>query len=398
MEVFKKNKHFLKRPLSLITLVCCLISSFSTFANQYRIDVLEELSTFDSTNIVSFILVPSVISINGWQSTLLKNLPIKNQVQLFTRHKVLPSLFDLTNKQFLALKAVKKLPTTTENSPNDDNQNNITEDSNTNAYGTLLLTLFFIVMAAIFYRLRPRNQSTKAQLKKQLARFELNETKNTLYFYKRHQTKINSQLAISHIVKSEIFLNNASLNIINKNINSGFNLQKESKLRVNFTSEYRNKLVDNEIRQVHLYLTDNEGKIHIICLYLRTGNQRFTRTAFFDILDNLVDWCWFIAKNLNPKSTEKRKIKVLVAQPSTKVPSIAQNKITPKASELDTKADKEITEKAEKDSELHNIAVHDTELINSLDKLANLKQKGFLSEEEFSLAKAKILLDITRNK
>jgi len=49
-------------------------------------------------------------------------------------------------------------------------------------------------------------------------------------------------------------------------------------------------------------------------------------------------------------------------------------------------------------SELHDIAIHDTELINSLDKLANLKQQGFLTEEEFSLAKAKILVDITRSK
>ena len=48
--------------------------------------------------------------------------------------------------------------------------------------------------------------------------------------------------------------------------------------------------------------------------------------------------------------------------------------------------------------ELHNIAMHDSELINSLDKLAELKQKGFLTSEEFSLAKSKILSDITDNK
>ena len=48
--------------------------------------------------------------------------------------------------------------------------------------------------------------------------------------------------------------------------------------------------------------------------------------------------------------------------------------------------------------ELHNITIHDSELINSLDRLADLKQKGFLNEEEFSLAKAKILSDITDNK
>ena len=48
--------------------------------------------------------------------------------------------------------------------------------------------------------------------------------------------------------------------------------------------------------------------------------------------------------------------------------------------------------------ELHDIAVHDSELINALDKLVNLKQKGFLTDEEFSLAKAKILSDMTSNK
>ncbi|NQZ22455.1 MAG: SHOCT domain-containing protein [Colwellia sp.] len=322
-------------------------------------------------------------------------LPLKNEVRLFTDHQNEPLLFDITNKQLLIFTNLEKSPSSTKNRPNEESAKETTENESTNAYSTLLLTLFFIVTVVIFYRLVPGNKATKKQLKKQFARFEIDKTKNIVSFYKRHQIEIDSQLAITDIVESELLLNNYSLNIINVDSDNGYSLAKENKTRSSFTGEHRNKLIEDEIRQVHLSLTDNKGKSYIVCMYLRKGNQRFTKTNFFDILEKMIDWNWIIAKQLNPQATEKRKIVVLTSQPATKTVSLIAKK------NPSTKPEPVIELKAERthtNSELHNIAVHDTELINSLDKLANLKQQGFLTEEEFSLAKAKILVDITRNK
>ena len=321
-------------------------------------------------------------------------IPIENKVKLLADQLGEPLLFDLTNKKLLTFSAVEILPPAAEDNINNEDLEKITKDKNSDTYGSLLLIIFVMVMAVIFYRLRPINKAAKAQLNKQFARFNMDDSKIMLSFYKRHQPEVDSRLAVADIVESEISLNN-----INGNNDNGYNLQQESRLRASFVSEHRNKLIDDQIRQVHLSLTDKNGKVHIVCMYLRKGNQRFTKAKFFDILENILDWNWFIAKQLNPQATEKRKIKVLATSPSAKVISQAQHKdqIANQEKELEAKLKQERADKAEINNELHNIAVHDSELINSLDKLANLKQKGFLSDEEFSLAKAKILVDITRN-
>ena len=41
-----------------------------------------------------------------------------------------------------------------------------------------------------------------------------------------------------------------------------------------------------------------------------------------------------------------------------------------------------------------NTGLIDTELVNALEKLVRLKQQGFLSSEEFSQAKAKLLKNL----
>jgi hypothetical protein len=322
-------------------------------------------------------------------------LPLKNEIRLFTDHQNEPLLFDVTNKQLLTFTNVEKSPSSTKNRLNEETDKATTEDESTSAYSTLLLILFFMVVAVICYRLMPKNKATKIKLRRQFARFEIDKNKNMVSFYKRHQTEVDSQLAIADIVESEVLLNNFSLNIINAEPDNGYNLQEENKTRAGFTGEHRNKLIDDEIRQVHLSLTDKSGKIYIVCMYLRTGNQRFTKVKFFDILEKMIDWNWFIAKVLNPQATEERKVEVLTTKPPTKVaPKVMKKQIfTEPEPEIKLKQDT-----TKRNSELHNIAVHDSEMINSLDKLADLKQKGFLTEEEFSLAKAKILVDITRNK
>jgi hypothetical protein len=322
-------------------------------------------------------------------------LPLKNKIRLFTDHQNEPLLFDVTNKQLLTFTNVEKSPSSTKNRLNEESEKATTEDESASAYSTLLLILFFMVAAVIFYRLMPRNKATENQLRKQFARFEIDKNKSMVSFYKRHQTEVDSQLAITDIVESEVLLNNFRINIINSDNDNGYNLQEENKTRTGFAREYRNKLIDNEIRQVHLSLTDKNGKIYIVCMYLRKGNQRFTRVNFFDNLEKIIDWNWFIANELNQQATEKRKIEVVMTQPPTKIIPKVTKKNTPTKPEPEIELEQEALKK---NSELHDIAIHDSELISSLDKLANLKQKGFLSEEEYSAAKAKILLDITSNK
>lgn len=315
----------------------------------------------------------------------------KNKVSLLFDHNGEPLLLDLTNKQLLSVKAI---PLKSDNSKRIQVENKSDEQSaplNNSAYGKLLLTLFILVVAVVFYRLRLKTVNQKAKLRGMFARFELDTSQTTVSFYKRHQSEIDSQLAIADIVKSEIWVNDSNVSIINEDIDHGYNEQCENKLRLSFNQAHRHKLINDETRQVLLYLTDKNAKTYVVCLYFRKGNQRLTKAKYFDILESLIDWSWFIASQLNPEATTVRPLKVTIVKSAIKK-VFKKKKAEPKS--IDASVIKEPLPSKQTAAVLHDIVVHDSELISSLDKLVDLKQQGFLTDEEFSLAKAKILSDM----
>jgi hypothetical protein len=323
-----------------------------------------------------------------------KQLSPKNKVSLLFDHIGEPLLLDITDKKLLSISANQETTGNDDAPQTEKKQDEQSNAVNSNAYGKLLLTLFVLVLAVVFYWLRPKRNSAKVKLRSQFARFELDDKKSTLSFYKRHQSEVDSQIDIANIVKSEVFLNDNKVSIINEDADHGYSEEQENQLRLNFAQVHRHKLIDKEIRQVNLYLTDKSAKTYVICLYLRKGNQRLTKAKYFDTLETIIDWSWFIASQLNPEATATRPIKAPVDKRPIKKVQNNKPKTKPVINqEIEVlKANKQTTE------ELHNISIHDSELINSLDKLADLKQKGFLTDEEFSLAKAKILSDMTNNK
>jgi hypothetical protein len=360
-----------------------------------------QLAKLNTTpNIIKTKEEPSVTTIE-----LLNNgeLASQSKISLFFDHANEPLILDHTRKQLLSM-TVNQTLVDNDNS-NDkkvqiaDSQDEQTSPESSNTYGKLLFILLLLILSAVFYQLRPKRNAAKVKLRNQFARFELDDTETTLSFYKRHQSEIDSQLNTADIIKSEVFLNDNSVCIINKDNGNGFNEQRENQLRLSFTQAHRHKLIDKEIRQVNLYLTDKDAKTHVICLYLRKGNQRLTKAKYFDTLETAIDWSWFIANQLNPADTGIRAVKeTVINKPRAKVhtkPKVSPVN-APKSESKTEPKEPEIIKKTQE--ELHDIAVHDSELINALDKLVNLKQQGFLTDEEFSLAKAKILSDMASNK
>ncbi|NQZ87285.1 MAG: SHOCT domain-containing protein [Colwellia sp.] len=319
-----------------------------------------------------------------------EELAPQSNVSLHFDHAGEPLLLDSTKKQLLSITTVQLKTDGNNNVQTEDTQAEQPSEENNSAYGKLLLTLFILVLSVVFYRLRPQKNSVIVKLRNQFARFELDDTKTTLSFYKRHQSKIDSHLLVSDIINSEIVLNDKNISTINKDTDNSFNEQRESQLRLSFSQAHRHKLIGNDIRQVTLYITDKSTKTHVVSLYLRKGNQRLTKVKYTDTLEAVIDWSWFIASQLNPEETGSRKIKKAVVNKS-----IIK---TPKKPITNPVIAQEPTKTKQTQEELRDIAVHDSELINALDKLVNLKQQGFLTDEEFSLAKAKILSDMMSNK
>jgi hypothetical protein len=313
-------------------------------------------------------------------------LPSAQQVTMYADNDGEILLMESKNHTLFSLTSSAVIAEPLENQPSSLKQEEQTEQGS--SYGYLLLTLLLSVLGIIFYRLRPRHQAAKFQLRNQFARFEISDSKQSLHLYKRHETDSNTEILIRDIIESEIILGEETCCLVSGRTDDFCSAKREKELRVSFAAEHQHKMIDEKTRQVILKLTDKHEQLFTICLYLRKGNQRLTKAKYFDVLENLIDWSWFISKQLNPQATEKRKMKVSM---SASVATHTKKTIKPLVKQ-DIQPEASVKSAA---VVLNNATNPDSELINSLDKLVSLRQAGHLSEQEFSLAKAKILADMT---
>ena len=290
--------------------------------------------------------------------------------------------------------------------------------------GSNFLVLFiFSVVAGAFYLIVKRSKfSAKTYVRRQYSRIELSESKQQIQLYRRHESDAEVILELSDIVSSEIQLNDIGLSFINCDEGHGFDRNKEQDLRTAFTKEHVHKMVDGKVRQVSLQLVDKQKQNFIICLYMRKGSNRITKKNYFTVVDDLIDWSWLISGQLNPVETAKREVSSIekfvetekghaeeenavplhdqaeaIRATTHKAPSqTSLNETNETNSQIDTKVEtKEPSMLYSHEIEHKNVdSAIDTELVNALEKLVNLKQQGFLTLEEFDQAKAKLLKNL----
>lgn len=267
------------------------------------------------------------------------------------------------------------------------------------------------ICVGLFYVLKKHQQNiVRNMLRKQFARFELSKDQNQLKLFGRHEQKASAVINVSEITSAVVCLNDQQLNIVSSEHDS-FSNKLQQQLEMSFANEKRNKMVDDKTRKVDLQLTINNEDIYNICLYLRKGNQRLTKPKFSAVLETIIDWQWFISQRIHP-NTEARIVKVI--EPKVSAPT-KNHSINTKAVTAVNKAKEDVTQKntvatdsgnnevSVRDLSLNNTSKHsktnqdtgtEESIVEALNKLANLKQKGFLTELEFNNAKAKLLKNL----
>ncbi len=309
-------------------------------------------------------------------------IPRENELLLWDRsqaiiYKVLPQL--LTNKESAL-------------------EDKLEEESGSN---TLLYIIFMLVLVVIMFVFIKKQYGqniirNKSFLRANFARFEFDMKTHEVSLFKRHETEVNTNLSTSDIVSSEIWLNDTLLNVISHESGSGFDLTKENALKLSFEQEHRDKMVDDKVRQISVKLITSRSNQYHICAYLREGNQRLTKEKYHDVIDKIVDWSWYFSSYVNASETPQRPVKapeIKHEAPKAVTPSKTQQVVEKKA-EVKTKPDPLASEKNEEvtlSSATKPKAKVDTKLIEALNKLVSLKEQGYLTEEEFALAKANLL-------
>jgi hypothetical protein len=285
------------------------------------------------------------------------------------------------------------------------------EESTNNIY---ILFIVMIVIGVGGYLLKRNNVSAKAIVRKQFAHLELSESQQQIGLYHRHNNNIDTIIDIKDITSCEVKLNNNSIYDISQEAGHGFNHEKEQYLRDVFDKEQVDKMIDGKIRQISLTLTDIHQKDNTVCLYMRKGSDRVTKKTYLVVIDDLIDWCWLIAAKINADETQTRKEKPVISSeseidsveskynptslykqslavgPTTQEPLQSQQR-----SEEDLPKEQagtiELDEKREVTDHKNQKSPINTELVNALEKLVDLKQQGFLTQEEFTVAKENLL-------
>ena len=264
-----------------------------------------------------------------------------------------------------------------------------------------LLFIFFVVGSILYFIIKRNTVSAKAIVRTRFAQLELSESQQQIGLYHRHKNTPDIIIDIIDIKMCEVMLNDTTISLIDRQVGQGFDNDKEQALRTIFTKEKVDKMIEGKMRQITLSLTDVHHKNYIICLYMRKGSDRVTKKSYSIVVEDLIDWCWLIASKINPDATEQRKEKPIISTkplPDKLVQEQEKNSLHAHAS-VNKQATQPVLKVQTKDADLSDESgvriekqnAIDTNLVDALEKLVNLKQEGFLTEEEFTKAKENLM-------
>ena len=280
----------------------------------------------------------------------------------------------------------------------------------------LLIVILVLLLAYALYRSKIYQNSAKAFVRREFSALAVTSDMSGLNFFKRHQHEVDKSILLSDIKQCQFMLGNLVVMTINSTHRYGFSNLHEQELREIFHTEHIDKMVDGKIRRINVLINTYQKNNYIVCLYLRKGSDRITKKSYFDVVDDVIDWCWLISGKINPQHTEMRCIQTenvitdlgnadhkmhddtpLHRQAAIIRPATHNQEQSQEKSKVEPSADELIREQTKLTSEDRSIvtAKAETDLVNAIEKLVKLQQQGFLSTEEFEQAKAKLLASLS---
>ncbi len=282
-------------------------------------------------------------------------------------------------------------------------------------------SLFFIILtilllAYLFHLKNIQINSAKSLVRRAFSALAITDDGAAIGLYKRHNHKVQKVIALSNINQCQLLLGDHVISTINNTQGHGFSDQQEYKLRDIFHTEYIDKMVEGKMRRINLEIYSNDKNKYVVCLYLRKGSDRITKKSYYEVVDDVMDWCWLIARSINSEQTGKRAIKTTITaadiakaehkthddtplhtqaaiiRPATHAHNQHEIKENNALLYKERKIESAKTETNNEESD--KVA---TDLVNAIEKLVKLKQQGFLTNDEFLQAKAKLLGSLSKN-
>jgi len=274
----------------------------------------------------------------------------------------------------------------------------ISPPNNNSAFAFMVFIVF--IFASYFWYLRKNSDKKQNFLHEQWANFDVNPATQSLSLYKRHVQAVDQIISITSLKRSELLLNDEIISTISADSAQAFSNELENNVLTIFAKEHRLKMINEKQRKIQLCLIDAQDTRYLFCLYFRVDNIRHTKLKYQQVINKVIDWQWLFAQYINSDVTTKRKIKVKpkpekavthVAIPTTSSEQSRPDMLEDNSRQITQNLDIPSNSYVNNDEDSANL---DTKLVSALDKLVTMKKQGYLSEGEFSIAKAKILKDL----
>lgn len=250
----------------------------------------------------------------------------------------------------------------------------------------VVLILFVLIVLAFIYFKRSRfslqhnsgisdPESIRYDSKMSLCSLIFDELDSVLYvsYGKKH-----SRFGFAQITGFEVIVNTHCLMKIDRNDVNIFDVKAEENLAFLLNDIEKEKLQENETRQIALNIfceSETEIDTVLVNFYYREGDHRLSQHSFARSMDDVVFWCDLLESAIRPVANEALETLLDTEKDVTESLTILNQ------------SNSEINPRSEATQRIQNN--HD--LADELTRLADLKTKGFLSEEEFQKAKDKII-------
>ena len=182
------------------------------------------------------------------------------------------------------------------------------------------------------------------------------------------------RISFADIIGYEVLVNTDCIMKIDTDDAHSFDAQAGEKLRTQLDTLEMEALQGGETRQIELNILSERGvQIHSVMVnfYWREGSRRLSSHSYKKSVEDVLFWCGLLESAIRPGINEQLEPQADDIDPLVQVAS--------PGSELKPEAVNQQTEQGHID------------LADELTRLANLRERGFLSEQEFQQAKDKII-------
>ncbi|TYK66691.1 hypothetical protein [Colwellia echini] len=286
------------------------------------------------------------------------------------------------------------------------------------------VALFFILVSGllssyIFYQVKVQKRTAKSLIRREYSGIKLTDDTLALNLFRRHQKKAETVLELVDVVQCQVLIGDSTIATLGSSSTKGFNDQQEQELRALFHNEQVLKMVDGKVRRISLIINtrdkNNYIDSYVICLYMRRGSDRLTKQSYFEVVDDVIDWCWYFSEQFNSEQTGQRIFKPKLTaddiaradhkthdvtplhaqaakvRPTVQLQHAKQETLNPEELGPEELSPEKQSSLEECDSDLKDVSHQETQLVYDLEKLIELKQQGFLTAKEFKQAKTALL-------